>query len=228
MNDFYHPAAIGSALGGPMRLATALSLTDGRAKTAGEIARAARISPSAANEHLAALADAGIVASEKHWQHVYFRIATPGIAEMIEAMDGAAMLKLRLRVVSPNVPEKLRAARTCYDHLAGPVAVAICEALEHAEIIVRDAARYRLGSHGSAWMGEMRLEIDEGSGSGTRAFAKCCLDWSERRPHLGGQLGAAILRRLLEAGLTARTEGRAMSVSSLESVLENLRCQPRP
>lgn len=224
MNDLPQPVGTPSALCDPSCLAICISLTDGRAKTAGELARAARISPSTAKECLASLLEAGIVAAEKQWQHVYFTIATPRIAEMIEAFDEAAMLRPQLRQVSSSVPVKLRAGRTCYDHLAGPVAVGICEALASVAIIVRDGAEFRLGPGGAKWMQAAGLAVADRHG--TRRFAKCCLDWSERRPHLGGVLGAAILQRLIDARLAVRGEGREMSVSSLGNVLENLRCAP--
>ena len=124
-----------------------------------------------------------------------------------------------------NVPVRLRVARTCYDHLAGRVAVEVCKALVKANALVLDGAEYRLTQSGTEWLKDSGIEID--AGRSKRAFARCCLDWSEQEPHLGGALGAAILRRLVEARLAVRVTGREMSVSSLDEVLENLRVSTR-
>jgi DNA-binding transcriptional ArsR family regulator len=220
MNDFLQLAGTASALGDPSRLAMCMSLMDGHAKTAGELARAAGVAPSTASEHLARLVDSGIVSAETHRRHRYYQIATPRVAEMIESLGEVAMGKPSLRSVSPNVPLRLRVARTCYDHLAGHVAVGICKALEAAQIIARDGAEYRLTPTGAVWSKEAGLEIERGRS--TRALARFCLDWSERQPHVGGLLGAAILRRLVDARLAVRGNGREMTMASLERVLDGL------
>lgn len=221
MNDFLHLAGTASAMGDPSRLAMCMSLMDGRAKTAGELARAASVAPSTASEHLARLVDSGLVVVDTHWRHRYYQIASPRVAEMIESLGEVAMLKPSLRHVSPHVPATLRVARTCYDHLAGEVAVGICEELEDAGAIVRDGSEYRLTSQGSNWI--KTINLDTGNERRTaRAFARRCLDWSERRPHVGGLLGAAILRRLIDARLAKSGKGRELSVAGLQSVLSNL------
>lgn len=222
MNDFLHLAGTASAMGDPSRLLMCLSLMDGRAKTAGELARAASVAPSTASEHLARLVDSGLLVVETCWRHRYYQVASPQVAEMIESLGEVAMLKPSLRSVSPSVPARLRVARTCYDHLAGEVAVGICRALEAASVIVRDASEYRLSERGTAWIAEINLDVG-GERRTARTFARRCLDWSERRPHVGGLLGAVILRRLVEARLVRPGKGREATVSGLGDVLWNLR-----
>ena len=214
MNDFLHLAGTASAMGDPSRLVMCMSLMDGRAKTAGELARAAGVAPSTASEHLTRLVDSGLVVVETYWRHRYFTIASQHVAEMIESVGEVAALKPSLRHVSPNVPERLRTARTCYDHLAGGVAVGICAALEEGKYIVREGAAYALTEAGCAWTKEIGL--DTGADRRKRGvFARRCLDWSERRPHVGGALGAALLDRLIDARVAKRAAGREMAVSSL-------------
>lgn len=225
MNDFLHLAGTASAMGDPSRLVMCMSLMDGHAKTAGELARAAGVAPSTASEHLSRLVDSGLIVAETHRRHRYYQITSPRVAEMIESLGEVAMLKPSLRHVSPNVPARLRLARTCYDHLAGNVAVEICKALENAGSIVRDGSEYRLTASGTDWM--RVIDLDIGNGRTERTCARYCLDWSERRPHVGGVLGAAILRRLIDARLAITGKGREMSVSSLQSVLQNLRLSTR-
>ena len=140
---------------------------------------------------------------------------------MIESLGEVAVLKPALRQVSPNVPAALRVARTCYDHLAGEVAVAICRELEESRLIECDGSEYRLSARGHDWIADIHLDLGAHAGR-TRVFAKRCLDWSERRPHIGGLLGAALLRRLVDVRLARSGKGRAMTVSGLRNVLDNL------
>jgi DNA-binding transcriptional ArsR family regulator len=221
MSDFLHLAGTASAMGDPSRLVMCMSLMDGHAKTAGELARAADVAPSTASEHLARLVDSGLVVAETHRRHRYYQIASARVAEMIESLGEVAALKPSLRHVAPKVPSTLRLARTCYDHLAGAVAVGICKALEDAGAIAREGSEYRLTPQGAEWIKDVELDVACDRRT-TRTFARHCLDWSERRSHVGGLLGAAILRRLVDARLARRGKGREMSVAALQSVLSNL------
>lgn len=200
-----------AALGEPARLAMLAALMDGRALTAGELARAAGVAASTASGHLSLLLEAGLLAVERQGRHRYHRLASPEVARVLEGL--MALSSARTRPVTRTGPRAaaMREARTCYDHLAGRLAVGIADSLVARGHLELSADGGRLTASGEAVMG--RLGVSVGAG-GSRPFCRPCLDWSERRPHVAGALGAALCGRCLELGWVRRVAGsRALSIT---------------
>lgn len=209
-------AEVGAAVGEPARAAMLVALMDGRALTATELAEAATITPQTASGHLARLTSAGLIFVEKQGRHRYHRLSSPEVARMIEAVmqiAGGIALARPPRRVGPK-DAALRHARTCYDHLAGQLGVSIADALREnrAVEIAGDAAA--LTETGWARMSSLGIFAHDGKTRSTRPLCRPCLDWSERRPHLAGVLGAAICTHALDQGWVRRRAGtRALEVT---------------
>jgi DNA-binding transcriptional ArsR family regulator len=205
-------AAVAALIGDTARANILSALMGGRALTSGELAAIAGITPQTASGHLAKLTDAGLSAVEKQGRHRYYRLASPEVAQALHAlMAVAAMGPKRHHPLGPK-DAALRLARTCYDHMAGRLAVAITDQLHaNGHITLEDGA-------GQITKTGLQLFQDLGIGvepnNSRRPLCRTCLDWSERRPHLAGQLGAALLNRLLELKwLTRAPSGRALIIS---------------
>ncbi len=202
-------ASVAAVMGNPARGSMLAALLGGRALPAGELARVARVSPSTASDHLARLTDAGLVSVERFGRHRYHRLADDRVAQVVEGLAALAPARRvrSLREDSQSTAE--RAARSCYDHLAGALGVALADrltelgALDDQSLGLADPEPFRA------------LGVDVASlGSGRRPLTRSCLDWSERRPHLAGELGAATLQALLDSGWIARRgHGRAVAVT---------------
>jgi len=180
-------------------------LLDGGALLAGELAYAAGITAQTASAHLAKLVDGGFLTVEPEGRHRYYRLAGGEIAAILESLAGFGPASpVRRRALSAEAQE-LREARRCYDHLAGRLGVAIAHTLEDRDFLVPEAdKRYALTAPGRDWFGA--LGIDAGALRPTRhGVARQCLDWTERRHHLAGPLGAALLARLGELGWLRRS-----------------------
>src|SRR5690606_9752140 len=163
-----------------------------------ELAFAAGVTPQTASSHLAKLTDAGLLAVEKQGRHRYYRLAGPAVAEALEPLSHLApgsRVPERRQAQLRRVGE-LRLARFCYDHLAGRLGVALTDALIKRRFLRREESDFRLGPSGRAFLEELGVDVVAAEGQ-RRHFARCCLDWSERRPHLGGALGAALADQLL-------------------------------
>jgi DNA-binding transcriptional ArsR family regulator len=214
-------AVIGSLVGDPARANMLVALMDGRALTATELADIASITPSTASSHLAQLITGGLLVVEPQGRHRYHRLASPAIAQMIEGMmtiavstSGARGKALRL---GPK-GEAMRQARTCYDHLAGRVAVAIAD-----QMIARGEIEFGIDGGEVTELGARKLEsigIDVTRAQyrkrEQRAFCRPCLDWSERRPHIAGSVGKAMLLHFTSAAWVRRVAGsRALTVTPL-------------
>jgi DNA-binding transcriptional ArsR family regulator len=207
MNTAYPIAMVAELLGEPARSAILIALLDGRTLAAGELAYIAGVSAQSASAHFSKLVDGGLLSVQSSGRHRYYRMASPHVAHALEAL-GAIATKPR----HPGVPRMpgnreamaLYTARTCYDHLAGRVGVELAEALESARVIKVCSERdYELGMRGKALLSNLGLDIDQLKRS-RRTFARQCLDWTERRPHVAGALGAALFSRLLTLGWFAR------------------------
>ncbi|MBL8698646.1 MAG: helix-turn-helix transcriptional regulator [Alphaproteobacteria bacterium] len=206
--------------GDPARAAMLHALMDGRALTASELAQVAGVTPQTASGHLARLLESGLLQVAKQGRHRYHRLANPAVARMMESIMQVAATAAPARaslVVGPR-DAALRAARTCYDHLAGRLGVALADALVAAgEIELADDAGVMTAS-GIARMRRLGIDLDAAlPASGrkrTRMLCRPCLDWSERRAHLAGALGAAICAHCFAQGWIRRVEGsRAVSVT---------------
>ncbi|MFN3524493.1 MAG: ArsR/SmtB family transcription factor [Paracoccus sp. (in: a-proteobacteria)] len=209
-------AEVGAAVGEPARAAMLTALMDGRALTATELAEVAAITPQTASSHLARLTSVGLISIEKQGRHRYHRLASPEVAQMIESVmqiAGGVTLARPPRRVGPK-DAALRHARTCYDHLAGQLGVGIADALRAsgAVEIAGDAAA--LTDTGRARMQALGLLAPDGKTRSSRPVCRPCLDWSERRPHLAGVLGAAICTHALDQGWVRRRAGtRALEIT---------------
>ncbi|MFB7408847.1 ArsR/SmtB family transcription factor [Streptomyces sp. NPDC056202] len=190
-------AALAALFADETRAAFLLALLDGRAWTSGELARHAGVAPSTASEHLGKLVTGGVLAEERQGRHRYVRLADPGIAHLVE--DLAA----RSEPAVPPPPRSLGAAsagramargRTCYDHLAGRLGIAITEAMTVRGLLRQDTG-FALTDRGLAWFDELGVPLVR---RGRRPVARGCLDWTERRPHLAGLAGAALCRHALD------------------------------
>lgn len=200
-------AEIASLIGDPARAAMLAALMDGRALTAGELAAAAGITPQTASAHLARLAAAGLIGVARQGRHRYHRLASAEVAHLLEHLGQLAAPR---RATGPRDPA-MRLARTCYDHLAGRVAVAIADAMRDRGLIELGADSGAVTPDGEAFLA--RLGVASAPRKG-RLFCRPCLDWSERRPHLAGALGAALCARCFELGWVRRREGgRALLVT---------------
>ena len=187
-------AEIAALVGDPSRAAMLMALMDGRALTAGELARAAGVTAQTASGHLARMLEAELLALEAQGRHRYYRIASPAIAGMLEAMMvAAAPPPIR---TGPR-DAAMRRARICYDHLAGEISVAIADAMIARGQIDLGTDGAALTDAGRALLGEIGVELPPCSEGKGAVFCRPCLDWSERRHHIAGAVGAALYRTLL-------------------------------
>ncbi|MYR74119.1 MULTISPECIES: winged helix-turn-helix domain-containing protein [unclassified Streptomyces] len=203
-------AALAALLADETRAAFCLALLDGRAWTAGELARGAGVAPSTASEHLGKLVAGGLLAEERQGRHRYLRLAGGRAAQLVEelaayAAPGGAPPARSLRAAS--TANALARGRTCYDHLAGRLGIRITEAMTTRGLLRQDPG-FALTEDGLAWFAALGVPLDTAS---RRPLARGCLDWTERRPHLAGAAGAALCRHAMEAGWCERVgTGRAV------------------
>jgi DNA-binding transcriptional ArsR family regulator len=187
-------STVAALLSDPTRTTMLMTLMNGQAFTAGELAKQANVSPQTASSHLKKLLEGGLLALESQGRHRYYRLAHAGVAEVLETLGTFSSVK----PFTPRVPPELRYARLCYDHLAGQLGVSLTDGLLHYEYLSED---FSLTERGRAWFTHMAINVDV---SRRQRFTKACLDWSERRPHLGGTLGQRFMQRLLELGWIVR------------------------
>ena len=190
-------AEIGALVGEPARAAMLSALLDGRALTARELADVAGITPQTASGHLQRLATARLLAVEKQGRHRYHRLATPAVAQMLEGMTQvlAAVGTERRRVVTGPRDAAMRQARVCYDHFAGRLGVAITDSLLTRGVIEFGDGSGLVTEPGMAVLDDLGIAVPGGIAErkkAARPLCRPCLDWSERRPHVAGALGAAI------------------------------------
>ena len=207
-NHFPGLSRIGALLADPGRAAMLWALMDGTARPAGELTLIAGLSPSAASAHLARLTDGGLLALEVRGRHRYFRIASAEIATTIEALANVAQATAPQRSVprpARTVPVDMRYARTCYDHMAGELAVRVYERLVDGGLLTVQGDALEATRDGAALLADWGIDVSQ-QRTRRRRFACTCPDWSERRPHLGGALGAALLDAWSTHGWVERTE----------------------
>jgi DNA-binding transcriptional ArsR family regulator len=213
VNDGPYIAEAASLIGDPARANILLSLMDGRALTATELSLVAGVSAQTTSSHLAKLSEAGLVKMERQGRHRYFRLASPQVAHAIEALSVLAVNGApRHRPTGPR-DEAVRFARTCYDHLAGRLGVAVTWRLVEMGYLDADDKNFHLTDAGTAAMENLGIDVERLQAR-RRAVARRCLDWSERRPHLGGALGAALLDRFESDGWIDRVkDSRAVTLT---------------
>jgi DNA-binding transcriptional ArsR family regulator len=195
MNEKFPVASTAALIADTSRAAMLTALLDGRALPAGELARAANISAQSASMHLGQLLQGGLVVVAQDGRHRYYRIASPEVAHAIEALGVISTARTRKPV---GEPEAICYARSCYDHLAGELAVKLTGSFECRRLLVpRGDREYDLTQTGEEFLRTWQIDVPL-LRSARRCFAQRCLDWTERRDHLAGALGAAIYHRLLE------------------------------
>ena len=209
-------AETAALVGDPGRAAMLLALMDGRALTASELARAAGITPQTASGHLARLTTAGLLSRHCQGRHHYHRLASPAVAHMLETImeasaAGDANRPPRTVVTGPR-DKAMRAARTCYDHLAGQLGVRLADALGERGYVELSEEGGAVTESGMQFFRNFGLEL--GTGSAARLYCRPCLDWSERRLHIGGTLGAKMAARCFALNWIRRnSESRAVTVT---------------
>jgi DNA-binding transcriptional ArsR family regulator len=207
-------AAVAGLLADETRAAMIGTLADGSARPASELAALAAVSNSTASSHLSKLVDRGLLAVERHGRHRYFRLAGGEVGAAIEALAVIAPLRQVRSLREATVAGALREARTCYDHLAGALGVALADALIERHVLWLSGDQYELGPRGRKTLANLGVDPDE-LAERRRAFARPCLDWSERRHHVGGALGAALAERFFALGWLERVDpARAVRVTA--------------
>jgi DNA-binding transcriptional ArsR family regulator len=207
-------AAVGALIGDRARASMLNALMGGEAIAAGELARIGGVSPSGATAHLRRLREGGLVVDETAGRQRVFRLASSELAEALEA----------LALVSPPAPVRglrasteaaaLKRARTCYDHLAGELGVAVTDALVEREILDRGDDCFAVTRGGGPWLEELGVDV-RALRQARRSFARACVDWTERRPHVAGSLGAGIATTCFARGwVRRRPGGRAVAVTA--------------
>ncbi|MFD0006405.1 MULTISPECIES: ArsR/SmtB family transcription factor [unclassified Streptomyces] len=205
------------------RAACLLALLDGRAWTAGELARHAGVAASTLSEHLGKLVAGGLLTEERQGRHRYVRLADARVAQLVEdlaAQVGPAADRRPRTLRESSAGSAMARGRTCYDHLAGRLGIAVTDALTSRGLLRQDTG-FALTDAGLGWFGSAGIRLES---TGRRPLARACLDWTERRPHLAGVAGAALCRHALDAGWCVRIGSeRAVKVTdSGERVLFEL------
>ena len=208
-------AEIAALVGDPARATMVSALLDGRAMTASELAVATRITPQTASSHLAKMTGAGLLSVIRAGRHRHFRLASPAVADMIDGIVAVALAKRpRYHPLSRHA-RALSAARICYDHLAGRLSVDLADAFVARKYIVFDGEAAELTRAGTRFFTEFGIELPA-LRSTRRHFCRLCLDWTERRPHIAGAVGAALTQRYFDLRWMDRMKhGHAVIVTPL-------------
>jgi DNA-binding transcriptional ArsR family regulator len=207
-------AEIAALVGEPARATMLSALLDGRALTASELAYAARVTPQTASTHLTKLTEAGLLKLTKDGRHRYFQLATPKVVEMLDGIMAVALEnRPRHRPLSRQARE-LCLARMCYDHLAGRLSIDLAEFFSTREYIVFGDEGGEVTEEGTRFLTEFGIDLFA-AGAKRRHFCRSCFDWTERRPHIGGAVGAALANRCFDLGWLERMRhGRAVIVTA--------------
>ncbi|MFJ2480255.1 ArsR/SmtB family transcription factor [Pseudomonas sp. NPDC087598] len=205
---------VAAAIAEPARTKILCSLMDGHARTATELAAIAEVGASTASAHLARLKDLALVRLHVQGRHRYYSLADTRVAQALEAL--MVIGQSATPTFKPHTPDRLQFARTCYDHMAGTLAVLLHDRfIEAGWLQATDEQAYCVSASGEALFAELGVEVGDLS-TLRRKFACPCLDWSMRRPHLGGSLGTALLQVALKRKwLTQDLDSRALALTAL-------------
>ncbi|MFJ6940517.1 ArsR/SmtB family transcription factor [Streptomyces sp. NPDC101132] len=207
-------AGLAAALADETRAAICMALLEGRAWTAGELARITGVAPSTVTGHLVRLEEAGVCVTERQGRHRYVRIADAATARLVDGLASFAIPDRDAAHAVPVVgaPDPLARARTCYDHFAGRLGMAVTDAMERGGLL-RTSGVFELTPEGREWCAGAGVDLVQ---EGRRPLVSACLDWTERRRHLGGLAGARLCARALDAGWVERpaSGGRALLVTA--------------
>ncbi len=213
MTEDVRIAEIAALVGDPTRVNILAALMGGRALTASELVYAAGVSPQTTSGHLAKLADGRLIACVKQGRHRYYRIATPRVAEMLEGIMAVAVDAPARHRPRSKLDDAMSNARTCYDHFAGKLGVGLTDVLATRGHIVLADEGGEVTESGAAFFGKFGVDL-AAAHSRRRIFCRPCLDWTERRPHLGGSVGAALAQRCFDLGWLERArDSRALSIT---------------
>jgi DNA-binding transcriptional ArsR family regulator len=208
-------ATVGRLLSSPARAAMLEVLLDGGTASASELAAAASVKPSTASGHLAALVDGRMVEVSARGRHRDYRLANRDVGLALEALSRICPARPVHSLNAARTMDVLRVARTCYDHLAGQLGVEMLEAMLEREWLVPRGAGYAVPATGERMLAGLGVDV-AGARQQRRNFARPCLDWTERRPHLAGALGAALCRSVLAAGWARRRRsGRGLLLTPI-------------
>ena len=221
-------AEIAALIGDPARSAMLVALMDGRALTATELANVAGIMPQTASSHLGRMTVAGLLAVEQQGRHRYHRLASSTVATMIEgimavAAEPANRTKRKVRTGPRDAA--MRRARSCYDHLAGSIAVSVADRMGEQGYIIDLTEGGELSAEGVVFLRSIGVDVDTALNRTTerKLFCRPCLDWSERRPHIAGTIGAALLNACFEHDWMRRTDGsRTISITRTGALALNI------
>ncbi|AMB79268.1 MULTISPECIES: ArsR/SmtB family transcription factor [Pseudomonas] len=205
-------AAVAGAIADPSRAIMLCALLDGRARTATELAALADIAASTASGHFARLREQGLVQMHVQGRHRYYRLNSPQVARALEAL--LSITDRAATVFRPSTPSALKQARTCYDHCAGEIAVKVHDAMLAEGWIQIQGQDYDLTEKGAQLLARLGIEVDY-LVQQRRRLAYPCMDWSERTPHMGGALGAALLELMLKRDWVSRhLDSRALTLTA--------------
>lgn len=216
-------------MGDPARANMLAALMGGEALTAGELAVHAGVTAQTASGHLARLTEGGLIAVERQGRHRYVRLASPAVAQALEGLMALSSHTIA-KPQRPSGPrdEAMRLARSCYDHLAGRLGVAIADAMQRRGLVRLEDGVGLVTDEGQRFLVDFCIDV-AGLSRGKRPLCRSCLDWSERRPHLAGKVGAATLDRSVEIGWLVRTpKSRTLRISRAgeRGFAETFRCEP--
>lgn len=206
-------AAIANLIGDTTRANMLCALMGGQALTAGELSRNSGVTPQTGSEHLAKMVDANLLTTVKQGRHRYYQLASAQVAHGIDAlMSIAAAGPKRHHPIGPREKD-MRLARSCYDHIAGRLGVALAHSLNvHGYVLLSDEGAL-VTEKGKVFLREFGIDLSECPPS-KRPLCRTCLDWSERRHHIAGRVGTALFQRTLDLGWVARrAESRALKIT---------------
>jgi DNA-binding transcriptional ArsR family regulator len=213
MNDVPSIASVGALIGQAARADMLLLLLDGRGRTATELADAANVTRSTASSHLSQLVNGGLVRVDRQGRHRYYRLASPQIADILKSL---LVITNRPNAPEPRFgprPTAMRHARMCYDHMAGTLGIGVVDSLTRSGALVENGDDFELTSTGEQFLTDFGVDVTAARRR-RRHFARTCIDWSERRPHLAGALGAAIADRFFELNWIHRElAGRTLHIT---------------
>lgn len=199
-------AAVAQLMGEPARATILSALLGGEALPASDLAYRCRLTPQTASAHLAKLQAGGLVAVQRVGRHRYYRLANPHVARAIEALQVIAPQPRVRTLKESEMSRTIRRARTCYDHLAGRLGVALTDHMLAEGWLVAGGHDFQLTDAGAHTLTALGVDLDAARAK-RRVFAPQCLDWSERRPHLAGALGASLTSHLFALGWIERVPG---------------------
>src|SRR5215475_4415038 len=216
MSDSSRIATTAALLGDPARANMLAALMDGRALTAKELAFAAHVTPQTASGHLAKLSDGGLLEAEKQGRHRYYRLASPLVGQMLEGIMAVAGAQTRIgaRPLRPTrIEDEMRMARTCYDHIAGRLGVALADRLTGEGHVAFLPDGGEVTPAGLDFLSGFGISLADPRPT-RRVFCRPCLDWSERRTHIAGKVGARLCEHFLKQGwVRQRANTRALEIT---------------